>query len=74
MHSLNRIFRAALALTLLCLPALTWRAGILRAAAPQAAPPDKTGISSAAESDLNAVEEDEIQETPDQVRRPLRVR
>jgi len=55
----NRILRAGLGLVLLCLPALTGRA-----AAPEPASPDKAEISSAAESDLNAVEEDEIQETP----------
>ncbi len=59
----NRIFRAALALVLLSLPAMTGRAGTLRAAAPQAAPPDKTDIYSAAEADLNAVEEDDLHGT-----------
>lgn len=64
MNSSNSIFRAGLALILVCLPAMTGRAGTLRAAAPEPASADKAEISSAAESDLNAVEEDEIQETP----------
>lgn len=62
MRSLNRFFRAVLALALLCLPALTGRAGSLRAAAPEPVSADKAELASAAEADLNAVEEDKIQE------------
>lgn len=59
----NKILRAGLTLVLLCLPALTGRAGTLRAAAPEPASADKAEISSAAESDLNAVEEDDFHGT-----------
>lgn len=71
MRGLNSFSRAVLALTLLCLPALTGRAGSLRAAAPEQVLADKAAPSSAAEADLNAVEEDEIQELPGSGEQPF---
>lgn len=62
MSWLNRIFRAGLALVLITQPALAGDPAPLRAA-PEGSAAGKAG-SSAAEAELNAVDEDDLMESP----------
>lgn len=63
MSCLNRIFRAGLALVLTAPPALAGNQEVLLAA-PGTPAAGKAEIASTAEAELNAVEEDDLRESP----------